>query len=101
MSNIHTPKNVQEIPLSIVKTMIELATSGFGVVVALSWNEVIRKAVETYIDPFLGKNSGVISLLIYAIVMTLLAVFVTMQMAILQQKLEQLDEKVIKNHRKV
>lgn len=94
MSTIHTPSNYQEMPLSIVKSMISLATSGFGVVVALAWNEVIKNTVTNFIDPYLGKSSGLISLVIYATVMTFLAVFVTMQLAQLQKKLEQLDEKI-------
>jgi hypothetical protein len=94
MANISTPNSLKEMPLSIVKNMIGLATSGFGVVVALAWNEAIKSAVETYIDPFLGENSGVISLFIYALVMTLLAVTVTMQLAHLQKTLEDVTEKV-------
>ncbi len=92
MPNIHTPKNIEEVPLSIIKTMVGLATSGFGVVVALSWNEAIKKTIETYVDPWLGKSSGVISLFIYALAITLLAVFITMQLAVLQQKFEQLEQ---------
>ena len=70
-----------------------LTTSGFGVVVALAWNEAIKNAVQIYIDPFLGKSSGVISLFIYAIVMTLLAVSVTMQLARLQKTLEDVAQR--------
>ncbi|MFZ5376335.1 MAG: DUF5654 family protein [Patescibacteria group bacterium] len=100
MANIETPSNLQEVPLSIVKNMISLATSGFGVVVALAWNEAIKRAVETYVDPYLGKNSGVASMLIYAAAMTLLAVFVTMQLAFLQKKLEVFNEIVGKKSSK-
>lgn len=88
MSAIDSPASLKEMPLAIVKNMVVLATSGFGLVVALAWNEAIKSTVETYIDPLLGKNSGVISLFIYALVMTLLAVIVTMQLARLQKTLE-------------
>lgn len=57
--------------------MLTLATSGFGLVAALAWNEVIKEVVSDYIKPVVGGNSGVISLLIYAFLVTLLAVFVT------------------------
>ncbi len=94
MPDIKTPQNVNELPLALVKNMVSLATSGFGLVVALAWNQVIQNAVQKYIDPYLGKNGGMISLLIYALVMTVLAVIVTMQLAGLERKLEMLNEKV-------
>lgn len=96
MSKIETPPSLKLFPLSVIKNMIGLATSGFGVVVALAWNEAIKKAVETYIDPFLGERSGVISLFIYAVIVTLLAVSITMQMTRLQKKFEELEESVQK-----
>ena len=96
MSNIKSPESLKEFPLAIVKNMVALSTSGFGVVVALAWNEVIQKAVVEYIDPYLGKNSGMVSLLIYAVMMTLLAVIVTMQLSGLERKLEVLNERLRK-----
>lgn len=94
MPSIHTPKSTRELPLAIVKNMVTLATSGFGLVVALAWNEVIQKVVEQYIDPYLGQGSGLISLLLYSILMTVLAVFVTMQLTQFQKQLELLDERL-------
>lgn len=94
MPEIKTPQHVTELPLALVKNMIGLATSGFGVVVALAWNQVIQNAVQKYIDPYLGKDSGMISLFIYALVMTLLAVIVTMQLASIERKMEMLNERV-------
>lgn len=88
MSTLNSPASLKEMPLAIITNMVGLATSGFGVVVALAWNEAIKTSVETYIYPLLGKNSGVISLFVYALVMTLLAVIVTMQLARLQKTLE-------------
>jgi hypothetical protein len=94
MSKLEAPKSLTDFPLAVIKSMIGLATSGFGVVVALAWNEFIQNAVKNYIDPYLGKNSGMISLFIYALVVTTLAVVVTMQLTSLQSKFEQLEEKV-------
>lgn len=96
MAKIESPEKIQELPLSVVKNMVTLATSGFGLVVALAWNEFIKTLVSTYINPYLGESSGTISLLIYAVVMTLLAVLVTMQLSGLQKKLEQLNEVVVR-----
>lgn len=67
--------------------MITLATGGFGVVVALAWTEVIKAIITNYIDPLLGKNGSLVSLLIYASIMTFLAVVVTMQLTRVQKRL--------------
>ena len=90
MPDIKTPESIQEFPLALIKNMIMLATSGFGVVVALAWNEFIRNLVDNYVSPYLGNNSGLFSLFIYAALMTLLAVLVTMQLSSIEKKLENL-----------
>lgn len=95
MADIKPPQSFADLPLAIIKNMITLATSGFGVVVALAWNEAIKGFVQQYIDPYLGKNSGLVSLFIYAVVMTLLAIFVTMQLSQLQRKFEEIQEIVV------
>lgn len=100
MSKIETPETIQELPLAIVKNMITLATSGFGVVVALAWNEAIKGTVNQFISPYLGKSGGVISLAIYALVMTVLAVLVTMQLSQIERKLTRLNEIVKKGGKK-
>lgn len=59
------------------KKILNLMTSGFGLVAALAWNELIKEIVKEYVKPFFGESSGLISLAIYAVLITLLAVFVT------------------------
>ncbi len=59
------------------RQMLKLTTSGFGLVAALAWNEVIKETVDNYIQPLVGGSSGLISLVIYAVVVTTLAVFIT------------------------
>lgn len=61
----------------VLKQMLTLSTSGFGLVAALAWNELIKELVTHYIKPIAGTSSGWISLLIYAVVITILAVTVT------------------------
>ncbi|MBI4100742.1 hypothetical protein HY439_03325 [Candidatus Microgenomates bacterium] len=72
----------------VIRQMLTLATSGFGLVAALAWNSVIQEFVNNYIKNWLPQGSGVISLLIYAIAITALAVFVTFQLSRLLEKLE-------------
>jgi uncharacterized membrane protein (DUF106 family) len=93
MSAVKPPGSIKEFPLALIKNMTTLATSGFGVVVALAWNEAIKATVEQFIDPYLGKNSGVVSLFIYAAIMTFLAVIVTMQLSTVQNKLEEIQNR--------
>lgn len=98
MSNIQPPTSIKELPLALVKNMIVLAASGFGVVVALAWNDFVRQFVATNIQPYLGEGGTLASLFIYAVVITVVAVLVTMQLTYAQKKLEQLQERV--SHRK-
>lgn len=57
--------------------IVNLITASFGLVAALAWNQAIQEFITTYIKPFFGKNSGVISSLIYAIIVTIFAVIIT------------------------
>ncbi|MBI5452856.1 hypothetical protein HY945_05325, partial [Candidatus Gottesmanbacteria bacterium] len=44
---------------TIVKQMITLTTSGFGLVAALAWNNVIQEFVNNYIKKYLDVGSGI------------------------------------------
>ena len=74
--------------LLILKQMLALAASGFGLVAALAWNNVIQEFVAERIKPYLPNGSGLISLTIYAIIITVIAVTVTYQLTKLIDKLE-------------
>lgn len=78
------------IHVEIIRQMVTLATSGFGLVAALAWNNVIQDLVNNYIRKWLPQGSSLISLFIYAVIITILAVFITLQ---LSRLLEKLDEK--------
>jgi len=68
--------------------MLTLATSGFGLVAALAWNSLIQEFVNSYVKQFLPNGSGLVSLLIYALVVTALAVFVTYQLSKISEKMQ-------------
>ena len=70
-------KEAKELKKQIATQMLTLATSGFGLVAALAWNEFIQTAVKEVINPLLGQSSGLISQLIYAVIVTALAVIIT------------------------
>jgi len=73
--------------IEIVKQMLTLSTAGFGLVAALAWNSLIQEIVATYIKPYL-PGAGIISMAIYAIIITLIAVFITFQLTGLLEKIE-------------
>lgn len=71
---------------TLIGEMLKLATSGFGLVAALAWNELIKEVITNYIKPILPEGAGAISLLLYAVVVTILAVTVTYQLSKLSKK---------------
>ena len=79
----------KKLHVEIVKQMVTLSTSGFGLVAALAWNSVIQEFVNTYVKKWLPANSGIVSLLIYALIITVLAVVVTVQLSKLSEKLQE------------
>lgn len=78
----------RKLHLMILKQMLTLATSGFGLVAALAWNSVIQEFVTTRIKPFLPAGSGLTSLILYAVIVTMLAVTITYQLSKVIDKLE-------------
>ena len=82
-----------KLTIEIVRQMLTLATAGFGLVAALAWNSLIQEFVNTYIKNWLPAGGKIYSLAIYAIVVTILAVFVTYQLSKVLRRLEAKDEK--------
>lgn len=87
-SRKETPKK-KSLHQELVKQMLTLATSGFGLVAALAWNGLIQELVNSYVKKFLPNGSGILSLLIYAIVVTILAVFVTYQLSKVSERINE------------
>jgi len=83
-----TEEERKAIHIEVVKQMLNLATAGFGLVSALAWNSLIQEFVNTYVKKWIPDGGGLISLLIYALIVTSLAVFVTLQLSRLVKKLD-------------
>lgn len=96
----HISKEARALQLAVLKQMLTLATSGFGLVAALAWNGVIQEFVAAYIKPYLAQGSGIISLFIYAVIVTVLAVFVTYNLSRMAQRLEEPVEKPVEKNKK-
>ncbi|MBA3064282.1 hypothetical protein FP803_02485 [Candidatus Woesearchaeota archaeon] len=59
----------------VIEKLAALVTVAFGLVAALAWNDTIK---AIFIQVF-GTAEGVWSMLIYAVVITIIAVIVTIQ----------------------
>ncbi|HSW89616.1 MAG TPA: DUF5654 family protein [Patescibacteria group bacterium] len=77
-----------QIHKKVLAQMLTLATSSFGLVAALAWNDLIKGFIEVFVKPYVSKGSGIIAQLIYAVAITVLVVLITWQLAWVQGKLE-------------
>ena len=68
---------------TVMKTIITLVTTAFGLVAGLAWNDAIQKLIET----FVGSGDALSGLFIYAIIVTILAVVVTIILARMAAKM--------------
>lgn len=66
-----------EISKMIMETMLTLITTAFAFVAGLAWNEAIQKLIEE----FYSAGGAVTGLLIYAVIVTIVAVVVTVLLA--------------------
>ena len=82
-------KENKKLHIEIVKQITLLSTSGFGLVAALAWNSVIQEFVNTYVKKWFPAGSGILSLLIYALIITILAVIITLQLSKITEKLQE------------
>lgn len=79
----------KELQIAVAAQMVTLATSALGLVAALAWNNFIQELVNNYIKKFLPANYGLISLLLYAVIVSILAVVVTLNLSKLKERLEE------------
>jgi len=59
--------------MKIVSESLTMMGTAFGLVAALAWNE----AIKTMIDEFIPKGKGVLSLFLYAILVTFVVIIIT------------------------
>jgi hypothetical protein len=76
----------------LISQMLTLATTGFGLVAALAWNDLIQQFVKEFIEPRI-PGSGLTSRIIYVFLVTTLAVLITYQLSRLSSKLQTDDKK--------
>ena len=66
-----------ELKVQLLETFAALITAAFGLVAALAWNETIKRAVAEVF----GSSDDLVGLLVYAIIVTVLAVVMTLLIA--------------------
>jgi hypothetical protein len=71
-----------EIKPTYLGTMIGLATVAFGLIAAGAWNKFISDVIALFLKP----GSGVIAELIYAVIITIVAILVVQSLAKLAEK---------------
>ena len=60
--------------LDVIKTMAGLITAAFGLVAALAWNTAIQEIFRV----IFGDQSGILPMIIYAVIVTVIAVIATL-----------------------
>jgi hypothetical protein len=57
----------------VIKALAALITAAFGLVAALAWNSAIQEIFRV----IFGDQSGVLAMIVYAVVVTIIAVIAT------------------------
>lgn len=66
----------KDLKLEILEKMSTLVTAGFGLVAALAWNNAIKALFEAVF----GTQSNIIAMFVYAAVVTVIVVLVTVKL---------------------
>lgn len=61
----------------VIEKIADLMTAAFGLIAALAWNSAIQALVGQLVEP----GSGPVALIIYAIIITVIAVLATIWIA--------------------
>ena len=75
----------------VIKALAALITAAFGLVAALAWNTAIQEIFRV----IFGDQSGILAMVIYAVVVTILAVIATLAIGRAAAKAGVRDEKAV------
>ena len=70
-------EEVKDVKGQVLQTIATLMTTAFGLIAALAWNEAIKAIIIQYFQ----AGNGIMGLLIYAILITIIAVIATIIIA--------------------
>lgn len=80
-------EELDEFQKIFINELSALVTSAFGLLAALAWRGVIQELIDVYIKKALGEISGILSEIIFALIITVLAVTITWRMTKLKKRL--------------
>lgn len=66
----------------VMERTLQLATAAFGLVAALAWND----AIQTLFTEIFGAAADVTAKFVYAILVTILVVFITIRLARMESR---------------
>ena len=73
--------------MKIVSESLSMMSTAFGLVAALAWNE----AIKSLIDEFVPKGKGVLSLFLYAVLVTLVVLIATSRLSKVKERLDRAE----------
>lgn len=74
---------MSDVGKTVITTIITLVTTAFGLVAGLAWNDAIQKLIESV----MGPGDALTGLFTYAVIVTILAVVVTIILARIAAKM--------------
>jgi len=84
IKNIKPLKEIEETKREFTEKTVTLILGGFGLVAALAWNEAIKSLFETFFE----KSNAILGKFIYAIIITIIVVIVSMRLKKIAEKKE-------------
>lgn len=81
------PENKTKLSQEIAIQTFTLISTVLGLVAALAWNQAITEFINVYIKPFFAKGSEVVSLFVYAVIITIITIVIALRMAKVKERL--------------
>ena len=75
--------------LDVIEKLAVLLTTAFGLVAALAWNG----AIQAIFKEIFGESSTILAMLLYAIIVTVIAVWFTIKIGRVEAKIRERHEK--------
>ena len=88
-------KKVKKVQIEFMRTVISMVSAAFALVAALAWNTAITEILKKYIQP----GSSVLSWVIYALIVTLIAVLVALYLGWISGRIKE-DEVEVEEEEK-
>ena len=78
-----------EVKSTYIGTMIGLATVAFGLIAAGAWNQFIKDFIAIFLKP----GSGIWAELLYAVIVTIIAILVVQNLAKIAERIERKEDR--------